>query len=190
MKESSLYGLVLAGGRSSRMGEDKGLIQYYDKPQREHLFDLLGKFCDKVFTSCRKDQAIPVSINPIYDKFEFESPLNGILSAMDQHPGIGWLAVAVDMPNVNEDVLRFLISNRDTTKIATCFYDSEGRLPEPLLTIWESSALPLLQKFRHDGGISPREFLKANDCMKLICPDSQIHFNVNTPEDFARLKTQ
>lgn len=190
MKESLLYGLVLTGGRSSRMGQDKGLIQYHDKPQREHLFELLSKFCDKVFTSSRKEQGISASLNPVYDAFDFESPLNGILSAFETDPEKAWVAVAVDMPHVSEHVLKFLISNRDTTKIATCFYDSEGRLPEPLLTIWESSALPLLQKFRQDGGISPREFLVATDCRKIIYPDSQIHINVNTPEDFARLKNQ
>lgn len=190
MKGAALYGLVLAGGRSSRMGQDKGLIQYFNKPQREYLFDLLSKFCDKVFTSSRKEQEIPPSLHPIPDAFDFESPLNGILSAFKEHQGNAWLTVAIDMPFVNQDVLQFLILNRDQTKLATCFYDSEGKLPEPLLTIWEPSAFPLLMKFSQSGGVSPREFLMENDCEKLVYPDSEIHINVNTPEEFKRLKTQ
>ena len=190
MKESSIYGLVLAGGKSTRMGRDKGLIQYHRKPQREHLFDLLTKFCEKVFTSCRKEQEILMSLHPIWDKFDFESPLNGILSACDQHPEKGWLAVAVDMPFVTEDVLKFLISERDQTKAATCFYDSDGKFPEPLLTIWEPSAFLLLREFHSKGGISPREFLMENDCKKLTYFNSQIHVNINTVGDIERLRTQ
>ncbi len=170
------------------MGHDKGLLQYFDRPQREYLFDLLGKFCDRVFTSCLKEQGIEPSLNPIYDKFDFGSPLNGILSAADLHPEKVWLAVAVDMPYVNEDVLQYLISNRDQTKAATCFYDSSGRLPEPLLTIWEPAALPLLRKFVNEVGISPRDFLMASDCQKLTYSDSQFHVNVNTPEEFYKVK--
>lgn len=190
MKGAALYGLVLAGGRSSRMRQDKGLIQYFNKPQREYLFDLLGKFCEQVFTSSRAEQRISASLHPISDKFDFESPLNGILSAFEQHQNKAWLTVAIDMPFVNQDVLQFLISSRDPSKLATCFYDSEGKLPEPLLTIWEPSAYSLLTKFTQSGGISPREFLMANDCEKLVYPDSEIHININTPEEFKRLKTQ
>jgi molybdenum cofactor guanylyltransferase len=190
MKESSIFGLVLAGGRSSRMGKDKGLIQYHDKPQREYLFELLSKFCDNVFTSCRKEQEIPPSLNPIYDKFEFESPLNGILSAFDKHSDNAWLAIAVDMPFVNKEALQFLISNRDPSKVATCFYDSDRRYPEPLVTIWEPTAFKLLKEFNRNAGISPREFLISNDCKKLISPNSQIHVNINTIGDIENPGTQ
>jgi len=189
MKQSPLNGLVLAGGRSSRMGSDKGLIQYHAMPQREYLFHLLHKFCQQVFTSCRKEQNVPAAFNPVYDKFDFESPLNGILSAFETNPKTNWLVVAVDMPNITEDVLTYLCTHRDDTKVATCFYDSDGKLPEPLLTIWEAPAFPLLQKFVQKGGISPREFLIANDCMKLTFPDARVHMNVNTPDDLQKLKT-
>lgn len=190
MKTPGLYGLVLAGGRSSRMGQDKGLIQYYSKPHREYLFDLLDKFCDNVFTSCRSEQEIVSSLNPIYDKFDFESPLNGIISSMEQHPDRSWLSVAVDMPFVGEEVLQFLITNRDKARVATCFYDSEGKLPEPLLTIWESSAFYLLKNFVLNGGFSPREFIAVNDCTILTYPDSKVHINVNTPEDLKSVRAQ
>lgn len=190
MKNVKLYGLVLAGGRSSRMRNDKGLINYHGKPQREFLFDLLGRCCDQVFTSCNKEQSISSNFNPIYDTFNFESPLNGIMAAFDLHSNCAWLAVAVDMPFINEDVLQMLLLNRDETKVATCFYDSEGKLPEPLLTIWEPSAFPLLKIFADAGGISPREFLIANDCNKLMHTNSKIHININTPEDFQKLRAQ
>lgn len=188
MKKVELYGLVLAGGRSTRMRHDKGLINYHGKPQREFLFDLLNRYCDQVFTSCRKQQSISSSLHPIPDTFNFEGPLNGIMSAFELYPNFAWLAVAVDMPFINQEVLQLLLLNRDESKVATCFSDSEGKLPEPLLTIWEPSAFPLLKLFVEAGGISPREFLIANNCNKLMHTNSKIHININTPEDFHKLK--
>ena len=185
MKSPVLHGLVLAGGRSSRMKKDKGLISYHNKPQREHLFELLSQCCEYVFTSCRKEQKIPSSLNPIYDAFNLESPLNGILSTFEKHLNVAWLAVAVDMPYVNENVLQFLIAHRNPAKVATCFYDSDGKLPEPLLTIWEPSAFIPLKTFWKEGGISPREFLIGHECEKLQYHDPQFHININTPEELG-----
>jgi molybdopterin-guanine dinucleotide biosynthesis protein A len=172
------------------MGSDKGLIQYHNKPQREYLFDLLSKFCNRVYTSCRKGQELAASLNPIYDKFDFESPLNGIVSAFENHPQKAWLAVAVDMPEVDVNALDFLVGNRNDTKAATCFYDSEGKFPEPLLTIWEPAVYPLLRIFIQGGGISPREFLLAQDCKKVMYSNSLIHVNINTLADVAKFKSQ
>ena len=51
-----LNGLVLAGGKSVRMGKDKGLINYHGLPQREHVHQLLEKYTEKTFMSCRPEQ--------------------------------------------------------------------------------------------------------------------------------------
>ena len=71
MGSSETLGLVLAGGLSTRMGTDKGLINYHGTPQREYLFELLSKVCHRVFTSCRIGQDVPAALNPIVDAFDY-----------------------------------------------------------------------------------------------------------------------
>jgi molybdopterin-guanine dinucleotide biosynthesis protein A len=183
-----LLGLVLAGGRSTRMKKDKGLIEFYGKPQREYIFDLLSKFCFKVFTSCKKDNDIPISLNPVPDQFNIESPLNGILTAFHNYSNVAWLTVPVDMPLIDAGVIGYLISQRSQNHLATCFFDSEGKNPEPLFTIWERTAFEPLLKFYTSGKISPRDFLKQSPVKMIKIPDPQILVNINSVEELQHFK--
>lgn len=181
--DAAIYGLVLAGGRSSRMGRDKGLIVYNNKPQREYIAELLGKFCSEVYVSCKAKEYIPAAHNPLPDQFYLESPLNGILSAFEKNNSVAWLTVPVDMPYVDEAALAHLITHRNTNKMVTCFIDSDGKHPEPLLALWEAKAAAPLKMYYESGGISPREFLKQQDILLLHPPDKRIYQNINTPEE-------
>ena len=183
-KWPDVFGLVLVGGKSSRMGSDKSLLEYHGKPQREYLFELLSKLCSKVFTSCKSGQQIPSHLNPLPDQFEIESPLNGILTALTHNPNVSWFVVAADMPMVTEGVLTYLLKNRKPEKVATCFLDSDRKNPEPLLSLWEPKALPLIQSFYKKGKISPRDFLKESDINLLEPLSDTMNLNINTPEEF------
>lgn len=182
MSIAPLYGLVLSGGRGSRMSMDKGVLAYHGKPQREYLFELLSKYCDKVFTSCRAEQQVLAGLNPLVDEFDLQGPMNGILSAFKKSNNVAWLVIAVDMPNVNGEVLELLISKRDTQKVATCFYNAEEEFPEPLLTLWEPTAYPLLLEFVEKGNLSPRDFLKNHPVQLVSPPDKGIFKNINSPD--------
>lgn len=168
------------------MGKDKGLIAYHGKPQREYLAELLKKFCSEVFVSCKRTASVPENLHPLYDRFDLDSPLNGILSAFQHDPSVAWLTVPVDMPLVDETVIQYLIAHRDRQTLATCFYDSDGKNPEPLLAVWESAAAIPLQEFHRKGNISPRKFLQENAVNLLIPPVAGLHRNINTPEELAK----
>ncbi|HNP08536.1 MAG TPA: NTP transferase domain-containing protein, partial [Cyclobacteriaceae bacterium] len=119
-KAKPLYGLVLGGGLSSRMGKDKGHLNYHGQPQRDYVFKLLEKFCDRVYYSANA-QAISDN-NTIKDAYPFQGPLNGILSAFKFQSDVAWLTVPIDMPFVDESIIQFLIDHRDVSRVATCFY--------------------------------------------------------------------
>lgn len=174
-------GLVLAGGHSTRMGTDKSLLEYHGKPQREFLFDLLGRRCHNVYTSCRKEQHVPESLNPLFDAFAIAGPLNGILSAFQLESATPWLVVAIDMPFVDDAVIEKLFELRDPNKLATCFYNPQTSQPEPLLCLWEAEAKPHLLTFAQAGNLSPREFLKTHPIKVVQAPDPRALINYNSP---------
>jgi len=182
MPQRTLNGLVLAGGRSTRMGMDKGMLKYHGKPQREFLIDLLAGLCNRVYTSCRRDQDIPDLYNPLVDRFEISGPMNGIMSAFaNKHTS--WLVVAVDMPFVDKQTLQRLIDERDPGKIATCYYNRETAQPEPLLTLFERRAYRHLCDFTSKGNASPREFLGTYPVNFIEPTDNKSLLNINSPEN-------
>lgn len=177
-----LYGLVLEGGLSTRMGTDKAMLNYHGQPQREFVFALLQKFCSQVYHSVKSSTKGDSS--EIADIYSFKGPLNGILSAFKYRSDVAWLTLPVDMPLVDESVIQFLMDSRDQASNATCFYDTEGKLPEPLLAIWEPQCAMLLQSFYNDGNRSTREFLLSTTTNLVKAPDKKVLKNINTRDDF------
>lgn len=184
---AKLYGLVLSGGKSTRMGTDKGLIPYHGVPQREYLYDLLAQVCDTTFVSLRADQQsnLPVGMQSIVDLDEFRGPYNGLLSAHKKHTEVAWLVLACDLPLMNLAALKELISQRDSTKQATAFAVKENPLPEPLCAIWEPHAFADSLSYLESGvGTCPRKFLINNDT-KLVFPTNEnVLLNANSEVEY------
>lgn len=186
MTSSAVFGLVLNGGKSQRMGHDKGLIEFHGRPQREHLFLMLREICQEVFVSCKTAATIPDALHPLPDRYPIDSPLNGILTAFDVNPSVAWLCVAVDMPNISRAGLNYLIEKRDPNTFATCYLDSDERYPEPLLTLWEPIAVPALKEFYAQGHVSPRKFLREHPVNILKAQDPSLLRNINSGDDLKR----
>ena len=188
MTRDNINGLILAGGRSERMGTNKAFIDYYGKPQYQYVYDLLKESCENVYISCKAAGEFPVEFNPLLDRFDLDSPINGIVSAFEKQPACVWLTAPVDMPLLDLQLIQNLIDHRDKEKMATCFWDSSGNSPEPLLTIWEMRAHSPLLKFLKSGGVSPRKFLQTHACNIIGWPDAKYLININTPVELATFR--
>ncbi|MFN3488605.1 MAG: NTP transferase domain-containing protein [Emticicia sp.] len=180
-----MNGLILIGGKSSRMGTDKSLLNYHGKPQREYLFDLVRKYCSEVYFSCRAEQQF--SENTIIDKYEL-GPIGGVLSALDFNPNTAWLVVACDMPLIDESSFATLINHQNSEKVATAFLNPETNAPDPLFTIYEPAAFSLLLKYVEEGNKSPKIFLQNNDTEVIALSNPMFLKNVNTKEEFEQVK--
>ncbi|MBO9693751.1 NTP transferase domain-containing protein [Chryseobacterium sp.] len=180
-----LNGLVLAGGKSQRMGNPKDKINWHGKEQRYYTADLLAPFCDEVFISCRQDQLenFDPNYNALTDTFLNMGPFGGILSALRSQRDKAWLVVACDLPLLDEKSLEFLIENRNIEKTATTYESPFDGLPEPLITIWEPKSYPLLLNFLGSGITCPRKLLINSDTLILKPGNPDSLMNVNTPED-------
>src|SRR5690606_21520522 len=119
-----LFGLVLAGGKSSRMGRDKSTLSYHSQiQQRRVAHQLLMMFCKAAYISCRADpEAITQDHLPYTpDKTRYGGPRNGIVSAHHPHPEVAWLVIAVDLPHVKASTIGTLVGARKPEKMATAY---------------------------------------------------------------------
>jgi molybdopterin-guanine dinucleotide biosynthesis protein A len=185
-----LNGLILAGGKSQRMGNPKDKINWHGKEQRYFAADLLAPFCEEVFISCRQDQLenFDTDYKALTDTFLNMGPFGGILSALRSQRDKAWLVVACDLPLLDKKSLEFLIENRNTEKAATTYESPFDGLPEPLITIWEPKSYPLLLNFLGSGNTCPRKVLINSDTLILKPGNPEALMNVNTPEDMAKAK--
>ncbi len=184
-----LYGLVLAGGHSTRMGRDKGEIAYHGTRQRSHLFALLSQCCEQVYISCREEQQGSLGPNEpfILDQYSAEGPLKGILSAHEAHPKVAWLVVAVDLPNVIPETLSRLVQSRDSEKWTTAYVTRLRQHPEPLLAIWEVAALEAAKQEAVSGNFGPVRMLRKWDIREVYPQSDGELLNVNRPEDLGKV---
>lgn len=182
-----LYGLVLAGGRSTRMRRDKATLSYQGQSQLDRAMELLDSHVDQAFVSVRADQrADPARARyaQVVDAYEGLGPIAGIAAAQALKPGAAWLVLACDLPYLNAATLAYLVSHRDSTRIATAYRSSHDGLPEPLCAIFEArSAAPILERV-NSGKSCPRKFLIQSDALLLEQPDPRALDNINTPEEY------
>jgi molybdenum cofactor guanylyltransferase len=187
-----LYGLVLAGGKSLRMGYDKRAIQWHGKDQQYYMADLLKNMCNEVYISCRAEQQNEIDENyqTLADSYDGAGPIAGILSAFTAKREVAWLVVACDLPLMDLPTLQFLVNNRDSQSIATTFKSPFDGLPEPLITIWEPSAFEKLRAHLDGGYTCPRKALIKNEELvkMVVAPKPQTLLNANTPEDVDKVK--
>lgn len=181
-----LHGLVLAGGRSTRMGQDKSLLDYHGVPQRQYLADQLRPFCAEVWVSLGVDQVPLPGERVLADRNPDAGPLGGIRSAFAHLPTVAWLVVACDWSQIPAEILRFLIENRRPEYLATALRNPVDGTPEPLLTIWEPACAPVLEAAWQRGERSPRRLLGDMPTQLVEVPWPDALQNINTPGAYQR----
>jgi molybdopterin-guanine dinucleotide biosynthesis protein A len=177
--------LVLAGGKSLRMGEDKSTIVYYQKPQQIHVADMCHELGLETYISKQMNyeedeiHGYPV----IKDRMKGMGPFGAIMSAMMHDPDVAWLVVACDLPFLNASSLKYLLTERNSSKFATGYQVATKDFPEPLITIYEPRSYSRFLSFLSLGYACPRKVLINSDIHALVIEDETIAENVNTPEE-------
>ncbi|MGQ0430441.1 MAG: NTP transferase domain-containing protein [Gammaproteobacteria bacterium] len=186
-----LCGLVLAGGRSSRMREDKAALVFGRRPQLDEAYALVAARVVRAFVSVRPDQRdepLRVRFPQVVDGDGVGGPVAGILAAQRREPQAAWLVVACDLPLLDGATLDELVAARDPGRLATAYRSAHDGLPEPLCAIWEpASAVPLL-RWVEAGHSCPRKFLLRHDALLLHAARPRALDNANTPDDAVQAR--
>jgi molybdopterin-guanine dinucleotide biosynthesis protein A len=195
-KIAPVKGLVLVGGKSIRMGTDKSELNYHGKPQKQFVKELLEKNNLETYYSVQNHSSVASSAveksqlaKEISDTFLNLGPFGGICSAFQKDPNAAWLVLATDLPFVDDQVIQQLLQHRNSSKIATAIKGKNKEFPEPLITIYEPKAYPILLQYLAQGYSCPRKVLINSD-VEIIEIDDDFIRNINTPEEFEEAKKE
>ncbi len=181
-----LKALILAGGKSTRMGVDKTNIAYHNNTAHPiHLANICkGLGIDTYISKGYNYKGEEVDgYSVIKDRLVDMGPFGAIISAFIYDPDAAWLVLACDLPFVDSDSIKKLITERDSGKIATTYIGDGNPFPEPLISIYEPSAYKRLLSFMALGYSCPRKVLINSDIKTVTLHDNTIIANANTPDE-------
>ncbi len=184
-----LYGLLLAGGKSRRMGSDKAdLILTDGLSLRDQGLRLLKTVTQETYLSTSGDDQRTYHCDTVPDLRHDAGPLAGLEAAFAKAPEAAWLVTACDLPFLTASVLQYLREARDPDREATCFISRFDGKPEPLCTIYEPSSARNLTRSLTEKVYCARRFLSSLQRRELDLPDKSALDNCNRPEDLEEAR--
>lgn len=189
--------IILAGGRSSRMGTDKALLPLTNTPHSTflaHLAATLSSLCDELLLVARdEEQAARYSvavagIRIVTDKVPDYGPLMGIYSGLSAMQAARALIVAVDMPFVQPAIVSLLLTRASTLAITVPVVNT---VPQVLCAVYPRALLPQIETSIAQGRRDPRSLLASAPVqyideaqLRAVDPQLRSFINVNTPEEW------
>lgn len=190
---NKLSGLILIGGKSSRMGHPKHLIRFNNgETWLERNTRVLGSFVQQVCFSGGGD--IPDSLQAferIADAEGYQGPMAGIMGAMEKYPDRDWLVMACDMPIAAEAAVSWLVEQFISMENAYGLIPKNtktGRL-EPLFAIYRSPAAESFRRAAASGRFALSSICDGENIVSPVIPDSLLKSwsNVNTEDQLNAL---
>jgi molybdopterin-guanine dinucleotide biosynthesis protein MobB len=188
MASKPIFGGLLVGGKSTRMGRAKAGLPIGNETFAERQYTLLSKVCSRGYLLGNGPLPTPLKeVERVADTPGIGGPLSGIVSAARFAPHVDWLFLAIDMPNVDEAYLTRLMNARKPGFKCVVSADPDGNL-EPLAAVYSSQ---LLSAIRRSGAGE----LSLNGLLKNMgiggdkgLYDPHVMVNVNTPADIGGLQ--
>ncbi|MBJ5870288.1 molybdenum cofactor guanylyltransferase MobA [Salmonella enterica subsp. enterica serovar Derby] len=185
-----IIGVVLAGGRATRMGgKDKGLQLLNGKPLWQHVADTLaGQVTAMAISANRHIDTYRQSGYAVYqDSLEnYPGPLAGMLSVMQQSHGEWFIFCPCDNPFIPSDLVERLFLLRGTAPVV---WVHDGERDHPAIALMHRSLVPALQSYLAVGERRVMVFMRESDGHSVDFSDVKSAFvNVNTHEDLQMMQ--
>ncbi|WP_142785753.1 molybdenum cofactor guanylyltransferase [Changchengzhania lutea] len=188
IKKHNITGIILAGGKSSRMGTDKGFLLFKNKPFIQYSINALKPLTNEILI---------VSDNPDYDKFGLKrinditkdtGPISGICSGLVASSTAYNLILSCDIPLINSNILQKLVDAIDDES-EIIQIESNGKTM-PLIAVYHRSCkdkfLILLQGDERRLRVAVRTCKTKNIILKQ--ENTTFTTNVNTKEELKLIE--
>jgi molybdopterin-guanine dinucleotide biosynthesis protein A len=195
MNDSGVTVVIMAGGKSSRMGVDKSFVPLLGKPMIEHVLARVDRLGDELILITNKPDDYAYLQLPMFgDIYLDRGPLGGLHAAL-YHAGRPYiLVIACDMPWLKRPLLSHMISLRQTADIIVPRWD---KFPEPLHAVYSKACLTPIEDNLRAGRLKVVAFYGRlqvryleRETIARFDPEGKSFSNVNTLEDLAAAREQ
>ena len=183
-------GYVLVGGKSSRLGTDKALLDFEGKPLAARVAEVVRAAAGRVTIVGPLEKYGHLGLRVIPDPVEDFGPLAGVLAALEDSESLWNLVTACDMPYLDAAFLNFLFEEARAAGADVLLpVDAQGN-PQPLCAVYSLEARPAIRRRVEQGvhkitraleGLRVDEL--APDRYARLDPEGRIFTNLNTLED-------
>ena len=135
-------GIILAGGKSARMGTDKGMLWFRDKFLIEYSIESLKPFCNTLLISSGNDDYRMFGYPVIKDVILNKGPVGGIYSCLLESASPVNIVLPCDMPMINAQIIERLVQQASSAQIVV-FINTKGEM-EPLCGMYNKEVLPFM----------------------------------------------
>jgi len=181
-RPSPVTAIILAGGKSSRMGKDKAFLEINGVPIVNHLVSSIQPYFDDVILSTGSGSGAWNDVNTVPDIYQGCGPLSGIHACLSASKTDYNFIIACDIPGVNLPVLFTILSLSDKHEIVTPSFDNNPA--EPLFTFYRKHVYLTAGVLLRNGRFSVRELFDKCDTHIRRFTDAHWYRNLNTPEDY------
>lgn len=192
-KGNNITGIVLSGGQSSRMNQEKGLCLLNGKPMIEHIVDALSPICNDILISTNNDKYDYLGYPLVKDKFDKIGPINGIYSGLIASKTKDNLILSCDIPMISTDLILYIYDMRNGFDVAIprindfyeplCAYYNRGILKQ-IETAINSQSYKLIRL------IKSLKYVEVDINSKLEFYHPGLFENINSPADLKRVENK
>ncbi|SFC43483.1 molybdenum cofactor guanylyltransferase [Algibacter lectus] len=186
--KTNITGIILAGGKSTRMGTDKGFLMLNGKSFMQHSIDALKPVASKLIIVSNNTDYDVFGLNRVNDSIENAGPLAGIYSGLKESRTDYNLVLSCDIPLINSDVLRQLISAVENTSEVIQIESNNRKMP--LIALYSKSCKTKFERLLNSG--ERKLQFAVNQCsvksISLNKNEAKFTTNVNTKDELKQLK--
>lgn len=185
---NNITGIILAGGKSSRMGTDKGFVVFKNKAFVQHIIEALQPLVDEIIIVSNNLDYDVFGFKRINDLIENAGPVAGVYTGLQYSKTENNLVISCDVPLINSETLSLLIDAIEDKKDVVQL-ESNGK-SMPLIAMYKKQCKGVLYSLLQDGERRLRIALTNLKVKTIVLNKNQERFtsNINTIKNLNEIE--
>jgi molybdopterin-guanine dinucleotide biosynthesis protein A len=193
MTEKNITGILLAGGQSRRMGNDKGMIGVGGRPLYQYPLKVLGQICDKVLISTCRGSDYQEKYPVLCDEIPGKGPIGGICTCLKKSVTDLNIVLSCDMPMINKELLEYLVEKCTGYDMAVPVHERD--ITEPLCGVYRKAVADKLEQLISKQVYAVHAVFELVKCNLVTISEalpfykSCLFMNINDAKDLGHFQT-